>query len=48
MKHRDLRLVGIRTQTVASVVVCQVPQCLFNYLFNFLEGRVLGCDAQVV
>ena len=27
--------------------MCQFPQCLFNYLFNFLEGRVLGCDAQV-
>ena len=48
MKRRDLRLVGIHTQTVASVVVCQLSQCLFNFMFNFLEGRVLGCDARVV
>ena len=42
MKRRDLRLVGIHTQTVASVVVCQFPQCLLNLLFDFLEGRVLA------
>ena len=47
-KRHELRLVGIRTQTVASVVVCPFPQCLFNELFNFVEGRVLGYDAHVV
>ena len=44
MKRRDLRLVGISMQTVASVVVVSSP----NASSIFLEGRVLACDAQVV
>ena len=48
MERRDLRLVRVRTQTVVPVVLCQFAQCLINRIFNFREGRVLGCDTQIV
>ena len=48
MKHRDLRLVRVRTQTVVSVVLCQFAQCLLNSIFGFRCGGLLGCDTQIV
>ena len=48
MERRDLRLVRVRTQTVVSVLLCQFAQCLLNSIFDFREGRVLGCDTQIV
>ena len=39
MKRRDLRLVGIRTQNVASVVVCQLVPPVSLQFFVQLLGR---------
>ena len=48
MKRSNLGLIRICSQIVDSVVGRQFFQCLFDGIFNFWEGRVLGCDAQVV